>query len=104
MPTVPTCAIVLFGASGDLAKLKLIPAMYEMAREQLLDERSYLVGYGRPKEGVPDKTDEEYRKESEAAIRKHARTKGQIDEALLQKVLGRLHFFTGHYDSAADHQ
>ena len=31
-------ALVIFGASGDLAKRKLIPAMYEMAREKLLPE------------------------------------------------------------------
>ena len=30
------CAIVLFGASGDLAKRKVIPAMYDLAQQQFL--------------------------------------------------------------------
>jgi glucose-6-phosphate 1-dehydrogenase len=44
MPAAPPCAIVIFGASGDLARRKLIPAIYELAREKLLNERSYVVG------------------------------------------------------------
>ena len=47
MPSVPPCAMVLFGASGDLAKRKIIPAIYEMAREKLLPEKFVLVGYAR---------------------------------------------------------
>ena len=45
MPTAHPCAIVIFGASGDLARRKLIPAFYELAREKLLDENSYIVGF-----------------------------------------------------------
>ena len=37
MPSAPSCAIVIFGASGDLAKRKLIPGLYELARQKLLD-------------------------------------------------------------------
>src|SRR5205809_517588 len=33
MPTAPSCAIVIFGASGDLAKRKLIPAIYEVDKQ-----------------------------------------------------------------------
>jgi len=35
MPTAPPCAIVIFGASGDLAKRQAIPAIYELAKENL---------------------------------------------------------------------
>ena len=34
MPSAPPCALVIFGASGDLAKRKLIPAIYEMVRRE----------------------------------------------------------------------
>ena len=43
----PPCAIVIFGASGDLANRKLIPAIYELVHEKLLDERSYVLGFSR---------------------------------------------------------
>ena len=44
MPTAPPCAIVIFGASGDLAKRKLLPAIYDMAADKLLDATSFVVG------------------------------------------------------------
>ena len=44
MPNPVPCAIVIFGASGDLAQLKLIPAIYELCREKLLSDRFVLVG------------------------------------------------------------
>jgi len=44
MATASPCAIVIFGASGDLSQLKLVPAIYELAREGLLPEKFVLVG------------------------------------------------------------
>ncbi|MEZ0267529.1 MAG: glucose-6-phosphate dehydrogenase, partial [Phycisphaerae bacterium] len=97
--TAPPCAIVIFGASGDLAQRKLIPAIYEMARENLLNENSYVVGFARS-----PMTDEQYRKESEEAVNKFARTK-PVDAAVLRKVVDRLHYFQGEdYGSADAHQ
>ena len=58
MPTASPCALVIFGASGDLAKRKLIPAIYELAREKFLPEKFALVGYSRS-----PMSDDEYRKE-----------------------------------------
>jgi glucose-6-phosphate 1-dehydrogenase len=89
---------VIFGASGDLAQRKLIPALYEMARDDLLDEHSYVVGFARS-----PMTDDEYRKESRDAVTKYARTK-PVDPAVLEKLIGRLHYFQGDYGSAESHQ
>jgi glucose-6-phosphate 1-dehydrogenase len=100
MPQAPSCAIVIFGASGDLAKLKLIPAIYEMAREKLLNPNSYVVGFARSK-----LSEDDFRKECDDSIRKNARSKKSIDEALLKNVLGRMHYFQGDdYGSAEAHQ
>ena len=43
-------AIVIYGASGDLAQLKLVPAIYELARQKLLSDKFVLVGYARSTE------------------------------------------------------
>ncbi len=43
-------AIVIYGASGDLSQLKLVPAVYELAREKLLSDKFVLVGYARSKD------------------------------------------------------
>jgi glucose-6-phosphate 1-dehydrogenase len=97
MPTAPSSAIVIFGASGDLAQRKLIPAIYELAREGLLDERSYVVGYSRS-----PMTDEQFRKVAREAVEKHARSK-PIDEALWQKLSPRFYYTQADYGSAEDH-
>jgi glucose-6-phosphate 1-dehydrogenase len=42
----PPQALVVFGASGDLARRKLLPALYDLAYEGLLPERYAIVGSG----------------------------------------------------------
>jgi glucose-6-phosphate 1-dehydrogenase len=41
------CGLVVFGASGDLAKRKLYASLFELFRRQLLSDRFYCVGCGR---------------------------------------------------------
>ena len=41
------CALVIFGASGDLTKRKLFPALYSLAFRQLLPEKFGIVGVAR---------------------------------------------------------
>jgi glucose-6-phosphate 1-dehydrogenase len=42
----PPQTVVVFGASGDLARRKLLPALYDLAYEGLLPERCAIVGTG----------------------------------------------------------
>jgi len=94
MPTAPPCAIVIFGASGDLAKRKLIPAIYEMAREKLLSDSTYVVGYSRS-----PMTDEQYRKVARDAVQQYARSK-PVDEGLWKKLEPRFFYTQSGYGSA----
>src|SRR5882762_6525825 len=41
------CAIVLFGASGDIAKRKVIPALFDLAAHNSLGSRYALIGFAR---------------------------------------------------------
>jgi glucose-6-phosphate 1-dehydrogenase len=84
MPAAAQCAVVIFGASGDLSQLKLVPA-----------------GSSTKKDGSP-LNDEVYRKDCAEAIRKNARHK-PIDEALLKKMQENIFYVSGGYDSADDH-
>lgn len=61
-------SIVIFGASGDLTARKLIPALYQLAREGFLSGKSPIVGVARR-----TKTDEEFRAEMKEAVKAHAR-------------------------------
>ena len=48
------CAIVIFGASGDLTKRKLFPALYALATRHMLPERFGIVGVARTDQSTED--------------------------------------------------
>jgi glucose-6-phosphate 1-dehydrogenase len=97
MSSVPPCAVVLFGASGDLAKRKIIPALYEMARLKLLPEQFALIGYSRT-----EMDDAAYRKDCHSAIEKFARTK-PIDQEVLKRLESCLYYHPGDYSDQASY-
>ncbi len=75
------CAVVIFGASGDLTQRKLIPALYSLAYRRLLPERFAVVGVARS-----PVSDEEFRDKMQEAVKKHARDEFRPDvwEALAE--------------------
>jgi len=62
------CALVIFGASGDLTHRKLIPALYNLAADGALPPAISVIGFARR-----EKTDESFRKEVEASVREFSR-------------------------------
>ena len=78
------CAIVMFGASGDLAKRKLLPALFDLAWNACLAPRFRLLGYART-----EMTDENFRQEAEEALSKgeSAKHKDKQQEFLDQPAL-----------------
>ncbi|HVN59860.1 MAG TPA: hypothetical protein VMT59_01265, partial [Gaiellaceae bacterium] len=68
------CAMVIFGASGDLAQRKLIPALYALAVRRLLPEHFGVVGVARSAEST-----EEYVARMAEAVREHARDEFRQD-------------------------
>lgn len=61
--------LVLFGVTGDLAKKKLLPAMYDLANRGLLTPGFGMVGFGRR-----DWTDDDFRAYVREAVIQHTRT------------------------------
>jgi glucose-6-phosphate 1-dehydrogenase len=47
LESAPPCTIVIFGASGDLTRRKLIPALYNLAQDGLLSPSTSIVGFAR---------------------------------------------------------
>jgi glucose-6-phosphate 1-dehydrogenase len=66
--TPDPCALVIFGASGDLAHKKLLPALYSLAYRRLLPERFGVVGVARS-----DGDADSFRDDMREAVKKHAR-------------------------------
>ena len=66
--TPEPCVLVIFGASGDLTRRKLFPALYSLAFRGLLPERFGLVGVARSEE-----TTDEFRGRMKEAVQQFAR-------------------------------
>jgi len=71
MPAPKDQVIVLFGATGDLAKRKLLPGMYHLMRSGLMPERFRIIGAARK-----DLTEEEFRELARESIRGSGRKAG----------------------------
>jgi glucose-6-phosphate 1-dehydrogenase len=66
--TPEPCALVVFGASGDLTRRKIFPALYSLAFRRLLPEGFAIVGVARTEEG-----DDEFRERMKAAVQEFGR-------------------------------
>ncbi len=90
LPVAPT-TLVIFGATGDLARRKLLPALYNLAHEGALPERFNLVGVSRK-----EKERDDYRAECEEAIRSFSRR--TPDEDVLAGLLEHVKYVPGTFD------
>src|SRR5215471_19203019 len=61
------CAFVLFGATGDLTRRKIVPALFSLQQQGLLPEPFVVVAFARR-----DKTDESFRAELRDAVKEFA--------------------------------
>ena len=90
-PAAEPCAIVIFGASGDLAKRKLIPALYDLAANGSLAPSFAIVGFART-----PMTDDVFRQTAGDATRKISEV-GPVDEAKWRAFAPSLYYFADDY-------
>jgi glucose-6-phosphate 1-dehydrogenase len=89
--TAEPCSVILFGASGDLAKRKVIPAMYDLAQHNSLGERYAILGFARTQ-----MTDESFRTTIGEAARTISEV-GPIDPAKWNDFSSNLYYSSGEY-------
>jgi glucose-6-phosphate 1-dehydrogenase len=87
------CAIIIFGASGDLARRKLIPALYELASQQCLARHFAIVGFART-----PMSDDAFRDAAANAVRQHSGGRA-IDAGKLRDFLQWFRYVSGDYDA-----
>jgi glucose-6-phosphate 1-dehydrogenase len=92
------CTVVLFGASGDLAKRKVIPAMYDLAIHNSLGARYAIVGFARS-----PMTDDTFRQTAGDAAKTISEV-GPIDPKQWSDFASRLYYHTGDYGNPAAYQ
>ena len=92
LPVGP-CTVVIFGASGDLTKRKLVPALYNLAREHLLPDSFAIVGVA-TSELSPDA----FRERLDREARDHV--SGELDAAAWSWLLSRVTYLPGNFRDA----
>lgn len=90
----PPCILTIFGATGDLTRRKLLPALYDLAAQNLLPKAFVIVGYGRR-----SKDENELRKELEEGVREFARL--DWNEETWKDLSSHIFYQQGAYDDAA---
>ena len=90
--------MVIFGASGDLARRKLLPALYSLTRDRLLPARFAVLGFGRHAQD-----DEAFRAEMRRGCDEFARRR-PVDAPLWAAFARNLFYQQGAYDDPAAFQ
>lgn len=96
--TAAPCLMVIFGATGDLTARKLLPALYNLAREGQLPAHFACVGFARR-----DKSNEVFRTEMRDAVNKYSRIK-PIDNALWNSFSEQLYYHRSEFHEDEGYQ
>jgi glucose-6-phosphate 1-dehydrogenase len=84
-------SLIIFGATGNLAQLKLIPALYDLVEAGLLPEKMSIIGLGRK-----EFSDEEFRQYSNGVLHQPNRHhQHAIDDGVARNLLERMHYIAG---------
>src|SRR5450631_2106018 len=91
------CVMTIFGASGDLTKRKLIPALCNLAEAKLMPLQFALIGFS-----SGDFTTESFRAQLTAEIKDFVSQ--PIDPAIWGWLMERTYYIKGDFGNAADFQ
>jgi len=85
------CVMVIFGAGGDLTGRKLIPALYNLAKAELLSREFAIVGTSHSK-----MSNDEFRQKVAEDIKGYAG--GNVDQDIVEWFAKRLYYVSGEFD------
>jgi glucose-6-phosphate 1-dehydrogenase len=91
------CTFVIFGATGNLAQTKLLPALYHLEAAERLPPGMAILGFGRRSWDTGN-----WRKEVEATL--DGRVRGGLNSGLFQRFQERLHYFQGDLGDSESYQ
>jgi glucose-6-phosphate 1-dehydrogenase len=89
------CVMVVFGATGDLAHRKILPAVYNLRRAGLLPQESAVLGFSRR-----PYSDSTYRSEMRQAVEKFSRN--PVEPALWDDFASGIYYQAGNFGSVDD--
>ena len=91
------CAMVIFGAGGDLTKRKLIPAIYNLAKEKLLPEHFAVVGVS-----MENYSTDQFRDLLTKEVKEYAA--GEVDQNSWQGFAKRVYYISGDFKDPSLYQ
>src|SRR5580658_5050279 len=91
---VPDCAIVIFGANGDLTKRKLLPALYRLAYERRLPDSFAIIGNSRTA-----MTDDAFREKMHESVKEFLED-SPFDEDLWASFSRNIYYIAGDLNDA----
>lgn len=91
------CTIIIFGATGDLSRKKLLPALYHLNAENRLTDRTKVICMGR--KPMPQS---EWKEQVVSYVTPKAR--GGVDSAVMQSFLDKVTYFDSDLTEAAGYQ
>jgi len=92
------CTMVIFGALGDLCRRKLLPAIYQLMAESLVNEEFAVLGVGRD----DTMTDDTFRDHMRRALAESDEVNG-VDDALWEALCRRLFFVSADLTTPEDY-
>jgi glucose-6-phosphate 1-dehydrogenase len=96
--TADPCSVIIFGASGDLAKRKLIPALYRLVQERLLPAEFAIVGLGRT-----EMTDDEFRDKMKENVAEFSEAR-RVDEEVWESFARGLRYLPSNIQKQEDYE
>ncbi|HEY0319554.1 MAG TPA: glucose-6-phosphate dehydrogenase [Pyrinomonadaceae bacterium] len=93
--TAEPCVVTIFGATGDLTKRKLVPALYSLMQQRLLPAEFAILGFSRP-----EMSDEEFRARMREAYMEYG-DKELFDEAVWESFASGIFYMAGDFSDEA---
>src|SRR5690242_5950048 len=90
------CIMVIFGASGDLTRRKLLPAIYNLGRNNLLPREFAILGFAKD-----EFAEEDFRKTVRADIREYAGAPSDCE--LCDWIADHSYYISGDFNNPADY-
>ena len=96
--TAEPCIVVIFGASGDLTKRKLVPALYRLVQERLVPAEFAIVGLART-----EMTDDEFRRKMKESVEEFSEAR-RVDEEVWHSFAQGLYYLPADLGTAGDYR
>src|ERR1044072_2947341 len=90
------CALVIFGASGDLTNRKLMPSIYNLFRQNMLPEKFFIMGVSRT-----GWSDDDFRNQMHDSIKNSEK---EADEKSINEFVKNLYYMSIQVDESDHYQ